>query len=84
MTSALLRSHLARSLQRRAELRLRLLEFDMENLVRAAEMAASSLRRGGKLLFLGMAAAPPMRSTSRRNSCAAFNARASHWRRCPW
>jgi len=53
MTSALLRSHLARSLQKRAELRLRLLEFDMENLVRAVEMAAFCLRRGSKLMFFG-------------------------------
>jgi D-sedoheptulose 7-phosphate isomerase len=44
---------LARSLQKRAELRLRLLEFDMENLVRAVEMAAFCLRRGSKLMFFG-------------------------------
>jgi len=53
MRSTLLRSRLAQSLQKRAEFRLRLLEFEIENLVRAVEMTSFCLRNGGKLLFFG-------------------------------
>ena len=45
--------HFALTLRAGADLRLRLLESGMENLLRATEAVSSSLRRGGKLLLFG-------------------------------
>ena len=48
-----IRHHFALTLRAGADLRLRLLESGMENLLRATEAVSSSLRRGGKLLLFG-------------------------------
>jgi D-sedoheptulose 7-phosphate isomerase len=53
MPSEPIRAHFALTLRAGAELRLRLLESGMENLVRATEAVASTIRHGGKLFLFG-------------------------------
>jgi len=48
-----IRAHFALTLRAGADLRLRVLESGLENLLRATEAVSSSLRRGGKLLLFG-------------------------------